>query len=86
MKKFKKDNKATNRQVGGDHYRSLKITPTQYIYANDLSWNLGNCVKYITRNKEDKVEDLLKAKHYIGRSGVNPSYIEVGILENQEGK
>jgi len=65
MKNFKKDNKATNRQVGGDHYRNLKITPTQYIYANDLSWNLGNCVKYITRNKEDKVEDLLKAKHYI---------------------
>lgn len=65
MKKFIKDNKATSRQVGGDHYKSLEITPTQYIYANKLSWNLGNCVKYITRNKEDKVEDLLKAKHYI---------------------
>jgi len=65
MKKFIKDNKATSRQVGGDHYKSLEITTTQYIYANKLSWNLGNCVKYITRNKEDKVEDLLKAKHYI---------------------
>jgi len=65
MKKFIKDNKATSRQVGGDHYKSLEITPTQYIYANKLSWNLGNCIKYVTRNKEDKVEDLLKAKHYI---------------------
>ena len=65
MKKFIKDNKATSRQVGGDHYQSLEITPTQYIYANKLSWNLGNCIKYVTRNKEDKVEDLLKAKHYI---------------------
>jgi hypothetical protein len=51
--------------VRGDHYKSLEITPTQYIYANKLSWNLGNCIKYVTRNKEDKVEDLLKAKHYI---------------------
>ncbi len=64
MKKFIKDNKATSRQVGGDHYKSLEITPTQYIYANKLSWNLGNCIKYVTKNKEDKVEDLLKAKHY----------------------
>ena len=45
------------------HHMNYGIS--QYIYANDLSWNLGNCVKYITRNKEDKVEDLLKAKHYI---------------------
>jgi len=65
MKKFIKDNKATSRQVGGDHYKSLEITPNKYIYANKLSWNLGNCIKYVTRNKEDKVEDLLKAKHYI---------------------
>ena len=85
MKKFIKDNKATSRQVGGDHYKSLEITPTQYIYANKLSWNLGNCVKYITRNKEDKVEDLLKAKHYIDLElemvyGCNPE----GIREENE--
>jgi hypothetical protein len=30
-----------------------------------LSWNLGNVVKYVTRNKDDRVKDLLKAKHYI---------------------
>ena len=56
---------ATNRQVGGDHYKKLKITPTDYVYANNLSWNLGNVVKYVTRNKDDRVKDLLKAKHYI---------------------
>lgn len=58
-------NKATNRQVGGDHYKRLKITPTDYVYANGLSWNLGNVVKYVTRNKDDVIKDLLKAKHYI---------------------
>ena len=26
---------------------------------------MGNVVKYVTRDKEDKVQDLLKAKHYI---------------------
>ena len=56
---------ATSRQVGGDHYKNLKITPTDYVYANNLSWNLGNVVKYVTRNKDDRVKDLLKAKHYI---------------------
>jgi hypothetical protein len=30
-----------------------------------LSWNLGNVVKYVTRNKDNVVNDLLKAKHYI---------------------
>ena len=53
------------RQVGGDHYKNLKITPTDYVYANNLSWNLGNVVKYVTRNKDDRVKDLLKAKHFI---------------------
>ena len=56
---------ATSRQVCGDHYKNLKITPTDYVYANNLSWNLGNVVKYVTRNKDDRVKDLLKAKHYI---------------------
>ena len=56
---------ATSRQVGGDHYKNLKITPTDYVYANNLSWNLGNVVKYVTRNKDDRVKDLLKAKHFI---------------------
>ena len=59
------DNKATNRQVGGDQYKKLKVSPTDYIYANNLSWNLGNVVKYVTRNKDNVVNDLLKAKHYI---------------------
>jgi hypothetical protein len=60
---------ASNKQVGGNHYKTLKISPTEYVYANNLSWNLGNVVKYITRRKtdqvEDRVNDLLKAKHYI---------------------
>jgi hypothetical protein len=54
------------KQVGGDHYRKLKIQPIEYALAN----NLGICehavVKYVSRWKDKNgVEDLRKAIHYI---------------------
>lgn len=53
-------------QVGGNHYKDLKIQPIEYIHANGLNFLEGNVVKYITRhrNKNGK-QDLEKAKHYI---------------------
>jgi len=56
---------AINNQVGGNHYKGNGIQPIEYIYANGLSWSMGNVLKLISRDKVDKVEDLLKAKHYI---------------------
>tara|TARA_R100000995_G_scaffold82959_2_gene57812 strand:+ start:1307 stop:1594 length:288 start_codon:yes stop_codon:yes gene_type:complete len=56
---------ATQKQVNGSHYKNKGIQPLEYILSNKLSYCLGNVVKYVTRNKEDKVQDLLKAKHYI---------------------
>ncbi len=58
---------AREHQVGGDHYKKLKIQPTEYIMANNLNWCTGNAIKYITRShlKGDRLQDLLKAKHYI---------------------
>ena len=56
---------AINNQVGGNHYKGNRIQPIEYIYANGLSWSMGNVLKLITRSKANKVEDLLKAKHYI---------------------
>lgn len=58
--------KATQRQVGGDHYKSCKIQPTEYILANELGWLEGNAVKYITRHKKKGGrESVLKAIHYL---------------------
>jgi len=57
--------RATRKQVGGMHYKGAGIQPIEYSYANNLSPNLTNVVKYITRDKDDKVKDLLKAIHYI---------------------
>lgn len=53
-------------QVGGNHYKDLKIQPIEYIHANGLDYFEGNVIKYITRhrNKNGK-QDLEKAKHYI---------------------
>ena len=55
----------TEKQVGGDHYASQKIQPIDYIQANDLGFEEGNIVKYITRHKlKNGKEDVEKALHY----------------------
>lgn len=57
--------KASERQVGGDHYRSLPIQPSHYIRANDLGWYEGNIVKYVTRYRQKGGKaDLQKVIHY----------------------
>lgn len=58
--------KAKDKQVGGDHYKNMKIQPSEFIMANGLNWCEGNAIKYICRHalKHGKA-DLEKAKHYI---------------------
>lgn len=52
-------------QEGGDHYKTLKIQPVEYIVANNLSFLQGNVVKYITRYKQKNgEEDIKKVIHY----------------------
>ena len=31
-------NLASKKQIGGSHYKTLKISPTEYVYANNLSF------------------------------------------------
>jgi uncharacterized protein (DUF2237 family) len=53
-------------QVGGDHYKKLKIQPAQYSIANGLGFAEGNIIKYVTRWKDKNgVEDLKKAAHML---------------------
>ena len=57
---------ALDTQVGGNHYKNLKIQPIEYIYANDIPYLEGNCIKYLTRwRSKGGIQDLMKAKHYI---------------------
>lgn len=52
-------------QVGGNHYRKLRIQPLTYILANKLGFPEGNIVKLITRFRDKGgVEDLDKLIHY----------------------
>jgi len=54
------------KQVGGDHYKSMTIQPSEFINKNDLPFAEGNAIKYLCRHKQkNQKEDLLKAKHYI---------------------
>lgn len=55
-----------NHQVGGNHYKSMKIQPIQYILDNCLGYCEANIVKYISRwRQKNGIEDLRKARHYI---------------------
>lgn len=56
----------TTDQIGGSHYKKLKIQPTEFIHVNNLSFIEGNIIKYVVRHKDKNgIEDLKKARHYI---------------------
>lgn len=52
-------------QVGGSHYKDLKIQPIEYTMKNGLDFIQGNIIKYATRFKsKNGKEDLKKVIHY----------------------
>lgn len=52
-------------QVGGNHYKDMKIQPIEFILANELGFCEGNVVKYICRYKQKGgIEDIKKVIHY----------------------
>ena len=56
---------ALDTQVGGAHYKDMKIQPIEFIMANDLSFAEGNVIKYICRHKlKDGAKDIKKVIHY----------------------
>lgn len=58
--------KPLNVQVGGNHYKIMKIQPIQYIYENNIPYLEGNVIKYVSRWKnKNGIADLEKAKHYL---------------------
>ena len=58
--------KSLEEQVGGKHYRSMKIQPAQFINENKLLFAEGNAIKYICRHSmKGKRQDIEKAIHYL---------------------
>jgi hypothetical protein len=58
-----------NDPINPSHYTSGGIDTIDFIEAKELSFHLGNVVKYISRagKKGDRTEDLKKALWYLMR-------------------
>ena len=53
------------KQVGGDHYQSMTIQPSEFINKNNIPFAEGNAIKYLCRHKKkEQRKDLEKAIHY----------------------
>ena len=53
------------KQIGGSHYKKMKIQPSTFVHENKMLFAEGNVIKYICRHaKKGKKEDILKAIHY----------------------
>ena len=58
--------KASDRQVGGTHYKDMVVQPAEFINKNKLLFAEGNAIKYICRHKaKGKLQDVEKAIHYL---------------------
>jgi hypothetical protein len=57
---------AFDMQVGGNHYKKMKIQTTEFCMANELDHCQSNIIKYVCRHADKGgLEDLVKAKHYL---------------------
>ena len=57
---------ALETQVGGGHYKDMKIQPVEYIHANGIPFIEGAVIKYVSRwRAKDGVKDLKKARHFL---------------------
>jgi len=69
-------------QVGGKHYLKHKIQPWDIVTEFCLNFWEGNVIKYVLRNKGDRLEDLYKARHYLDKQ---IELIETAQREKQNG-
>ena len=58
--------KHSDEQIGGEHYKHMKIQVTEFVAANDIPFIEGNVIKYVCRHAhKNGKEDVLKAIHYL---------------------
>lgn len=58
--------KATNKQIGGNHYKDMKYQPMDFAYDNNLGAHQYDIIKYVCRYKtKGGEEDLDKAIHVL---------------------
>ena len=66
--------KIYKKQVGGTHYKSMVIQPSEFINRNNIPFAEGNAIKYLCRHKQkNQKQDLEKAIHYCQNHRVIPT-------------
>jgi hypothetical protein len=54
------------KQVGGSHYKSMVVQPSEFVNKNRLLFAEASAIKYICRHAaKGKEEDIDKAIHYL---------------------
>jgi len=71
-------------QIGGNHYGVFRIQPVEFIRANGLNFCEGNVIKYTIRRKNNRLEDLKKARHYIDML-IEDEEMRLGTERDQDG-
>ena len=72
-------NNALETQIGGTHYKVLPYQPIELIGELRMDYFQGCIIKYISRDKNNKIEDLQKAIHYCKLAeevGVGIKYVD----------
>jgi len=73
-----------DKQIGGTHYKKMKIQPSRFVIENKLLFPEGNVIKYICRHQyKDGKQDLEKAKHFIDMI-IERDYSMVPMTEEEE--
>ena len=61
---YLKKKSALSKQVGGNHYKYMKIQPVEYCRANEMGGLESSVVRYVSRHKEKNGRiDIEKAIH-----------------------
>jgi hypothetical protein len=57
--------KALDVQEGGQHYKTMKIQPVEFIHANNIGYCEGAIIKYACRHRaKNGAEDIRKIRHF----------------------
>lgn len=57
---------ALQTQVGGSHYKGMKIQHVEFVHANNIPYIEANAIKYICRHRQKNGrQDIEKAIHYL---------------------
>ena len=73
-----------NKQIGGTHYKKMKIQPSKFVIENKLLFPEGNVIKYVCRHPyKGGKQDLEKAKHFIDMI-IERDYKRIPMTEEEE--